>query len=73
MNQSKVVSMSLHPSGKMLLAIYGNGVLRLWNLMEARCKYKRKVNVRDTNPEETDNEDEDLDIHVLKRSDLTDF
>jgi hypothetical protein len=37
--------MSLHPSGKMLLALYDNGVLRLWNMMEARCNFKRKVGV----------------------------
>ena len=32
MNKSKVLSMSLHKSGKMLLALYDNGVLRLWNM-----------------------------------------
>jgi hypothetical protein len=45
MNKSPVISMSLHPSGKMLLALYDNGVLRLWNMMEARCNFKRKVGV----------------------------
>ena len=43
MNKSKVVSMSLHRSGKLLLAIYQNRVVRLWNLMNARCTFKRKV------------------------------
>ena len=43
MNKSKVVSLSMHRSGKLLLAIYQNRVLRLWNLMNARCTFKRKV------------------------------
>lgn len=75
MNKSPVLSISLHQSGKMLLALYKNGVLRLWNLMEARCKYKRKVNVKDNdNPEESENDDPELqDIKILKRSDLTPY
>ena len=75
MNKSKVVSMSLHPSGKMLLAVYGNGVLRLWNLMEARCKYKRKLNVIEENAgEESENDDPDLaDVQDLRRKDLTEY
>lgn len=36
-NQSKIVDLAVHPSGKMLLALYDNCVLRLWNLMTARC------------------------------------
>ena len=39
--------MSLHKSGKLLLAIYQNRVLRLWNLMNARCTFKRKVCLSD--------------------------
>jgi protein MAK11 len=73
MNKSKVVAMSLHSSGKMLLVLYFNGVLRLWNMMEARCKYKRKINVRDEKPEESENEDADLEISLLKKNDLTDY
>lgn len=72
MNKSPIVSISLHPTGKMLLALYQNGMLRLWNLMEARCKYKRKVNLNeDKDPSESENEDPDLiDIKILKRKDL---
>ena len=55
MNKSPILSMSMHPSGRILLALYGNGVLRLWNLMEARCQYKRKVGVLDENPEQNEN------------------
>ena len=35
--------MSMHPSGKMLLAIYANSMMRLWDLMSARCIFKKKV------------------------------
>lgn len=70
-NTSKVVSMSLHPSGKILFALYANGVLRLWNMMEARCKSKRKMGVIVDNAEHTDNEDADLEITVTKKKDLS--
>lgn len=43
MNKSKILDLSVHPSGKMLLSLYDNGVLRLWNLMTARCQYKKKM------------------------------
>ena len=43
--------MSLHHSGKMLLALYDNGVLRLWNMMEARCNYKKKMGLIEEDPE----------------------
>ena len=42
-NKSKILDLSVHPSGKMLLALYDNAVLRLWNLMSARCQYKKKL------------------------------
>jgi len=42
-NVSPILAMSLHPSGKMLLALYDNGVMRLWDMMQARCVYKRKM------------------------------
>ena len=44
-NKSPVIAASMHPTGKMLLALYDNGVLRLWNLMDARCHFKRKVGI----------------------------
>jgi WD40 repeat protein len=74
MNKSPIVAISLHPSGKMLLALYANGVLRLWNLMEARCKYKRKVNVITENAEGSESEDPELaDIKITTKNDLTAF
>ena len=42
-NAARVVSLSMHRSGRMLLALYGNGVLRLWNMLDARCLFKKKV------------------------------
>ena len=42
-NINKVVSLSMHSSGRMMLALYQNGMLRLWNLLDARCLFKRKV------------------------------
>ena len=72
-NTSKVVSMSLHPTGKVLFALYANGVLRLWNMMEARCKSKRKMGLVPETGEQTDNEDADLEITVTKKKDLTEL
>lgn len=48
--------MSMHPSGRILLALYANGVLRLWNLMEARCQFKRKVGVLEENEHNSQDE-----------------
>lgn len=39
----------------MCLALYANGMLRLWNMLDARCIFK-KVGLK-----ETENEDEDAD------------
>lgn len=65
--------MSMHNTGKILLALYANGVLRLWNMMEARCKFKRKVNVVEEGGEQSENEDADLEINIQKKKDLTDY
>ena len=40
----------MHNSGRMLLALYANGVLRLWNMMDARCHFKRKLGVIEEEP-----------------------
>ena len=42
-NTSKIESLSLHKSGKMLLALYGNCMLRLWDMTTARCVFKKKM------------------------------
>ena len=49
----------MHDSGRMLLALYANGVLRLWNLLDARCLFKRKVGLSADEEEEPDSEDEE--------------
>ena len=40
----------------MLLAFYQNGMLRLWNLLDARCLFKRKVGL--SREENSDDEEE---------------
>jgi len=68
--------MSLHPSGKMLLALYDNGVLRLWNMMEARCNVKRKVGVVEEiegDQEQKEESDQDLEIKEKQMKDLSEF
>lgn len=51
----------MHPSGRMILAFYANGMIRLWNLLDARCIFKKKVGMsedEDSDEEEYDSEDE---------------
>ncbi len=40
---SKVLHFSLHKSGRMLIVVYENNMFRLWNLLEGRCIFKRKL------------------------------
>jgi hypothetical protein len=56
-NTSKVISLSMHDSGRMLLALYANGVLRLWNMLDARCLFKKKVGLSAQNAKSDDEED----------------
>ena len=42
-NTSRVISLSMHESGRMLLALYANGLIRLWNMLDARCLFKFKA------------------------------
>ena len=44
-NVSKVVSVSMHNSGRMLLALYANGMVRLWSMLDARCLFKKKAGI----------------------------
>ena len=71
--------MSMHPSGKILLVLYANNVLRLWNMMDARCLFKRKMGIVEEKESEEESvhdglheqgEDE-LEELELKVSDLT--
>ena len=47
----------MHDSGRMLLALYANGVLRLWNMLDARCLFKKKVGLSAQNAKSDDEED----------------
>ena len=58
-NVSKVASLSMHCSGRMLLAFYANGMLRLWNMLDARCIFKKKVGLINEKESESEDEDED--------------
>ena len=40
---SKVLHFSLHKSGRMLIVVYDNNMFRLWNLLDGRCIFKRKL------------------------------
>jgi len=53
-NVSPVKAISMHTSQRMCLALYGNGVLRLWNMLDGRCTFKIKVGI----DEEEDSEEE---------------
>ena len=44
----------MHESGRMLLALYANGLIRLWNMLDARCLFKFKAGL-------SANEDSDVD------------
>ena len=51
----------MHCSGRMLLALYANGMLRLWNMLDARCIFKKKVGLINEEESESEEEDEDDD------------
>lgn len=47
----------------MCLALYANGVLRLWNMLDARCIFKKKVGIDEdesSSGEEQSISDEDI-------------
>ena len=60
-NTSRVASISMHTSGRMLLALYANGVLRLWNMLDARCLFKKKVGLSDQSSDSEADQDGDQD------------
>ena len=41
----------------MCLALYANGMLRLWNMLDGRCIFKKKVGI----PESEDDEEKEVD------------
>ena len=52
----------MHSSGRMLLALYANGMVRLWNMLDARCIFKKKAGLdkESENDEEDDDDDEKI-------------
>jgi len=43
----------------MCLALYANGMLRLWNLLDARCIFKKKVGLIDEEQSSSENDEEE--------------
>lgn len=41
----------------MCLALYANGMLRLWNLLDARCIFKKKVGLVDEESSDEENDE----------------
>lgn len=65
----------MHHSGRMLLALYANGVLRLWNMLDARCLFKFKTGMsadQDSDAEAEDGkiDDEDEDAVEEEKADI---
>lgn len=56
-NVSPVKSLSMHKSQRMCLALYQNGMLRLWNMLDARCLFKKKVGLEQEESEDEDDSD----------------
>ena len=65
--------MSMHWSGRMLLACYANGMVRLWNMLDARCIYKFKAGMSTTADELEEDEkdgDEEEDAVEEEKADI---
>jgi len=45
----------MHWSGRMLLASYANGMVRLWNMLDARCLFKFKAGMSANEDSEEEN------------------
>jgi hypothetical protein len=43
----------------MCLALYANGMLRLWNLLDARCNFKKKVGLEDEDESSKEADDDE--------------
>ena len=49
----------MHESGRMMLALYANSMVRLWNLLDARCLFKFKAGMSaDAGSDEEEDGDE---------------
>lgn len=54
----------------MCLALYANGVLRLWNMLDARCIFKKKVGIDDeesSSGEEESNSDDNIQKTIAQK------
>lgn len=49
----------MHNSQRMCLALYANGMLRLWNLLDARCNFKKKVGLEDEDESSKEADDDE--------------
>lgn len=43
----------------MVLALYKNGMLRLWSLLDARCQFKKKIGLPPSEESESDSYDDE--------------
>ena len=50
----------------MCLALYGNGMLRLWNMLDARCIFKKKLGLDVPESDESENEDDESKSEDIK-------
>jgi protein MAK11 len=55
---SAVKTLSLHPTGRMLLVLYQNNMMRLWNMLEGRCSFKKKLGIIEHDYEDSQRRDE---------------
>ncbi|MCR2129941.1 hypothetical protein NSX24_24360, partial [Salmonella enterica] len=46
--------------------LYANGMLRLWNLLDARCIFKKKVGIQAESSEDEDADEEEKKQPVFK-------
>ena len=57
----------MHDSGRMLLALYANQMVRLWNLLDARCLSKFKAGL--SGQQESSEEENDSAVEEEERED----
>jgi len=69
-NTSRVVSLSMHESGRMMLALYANGVLRLWNMLDARCLFKKKVGLSNQTSGSEDSDGDEGEVEEEEKKDM---
>ena len=53
----------------MLLACYANGMVRLWNMLDARCIYKFKAGISAIT-DESENDEDEIDAVEEEKADI---